>query len=152
MHGAFFSVRPARGNSYGCKPHRKLTTTNEAKRNCVRVTERRDDSRLVCLFEEQWSCRWRNSQDMGARLRLPTVQAYRYLRGVSVGPAYRANIRRHYGRGYPDEILECCGPCHGDGIHESSAPVLCWGRHVEGRTSLSIMRCLFWSQRMHSRH
>ena len=33
-------VRPARAHSCGCKSHRELITASEAKRNCVRVTER----------------------------------------------------------------------------------------------------------------
>ena len=32
-------VRPAWAHSCGCKSRRKLITTNEAKRNCTRVTE-----------------------------------------------------------------------------------------------------------------
>ena len=36
----FFLVRPAWAHSCGCKSRRKLITTNEVKRNCVRVTER----------------------------------------------------------------------------------------------------------------
>jgi len=32
-------VRPAWAHSCGCKSRRKLITTNEAKRNCMRVTE-----------------------------------------------------------------------------------------------------------------
>ena len=35
----FFIVRPAWAHSCGCKSRRKLITTNEAKRNCMRVTE-----------------------------------------------------------------------------------------------------------------
>ena len=34
-----FLVRPAWAHSYGCKSRRKLITTSEAKRNCMRVTE-----------------------------------------------------------------------------------------------------------------
>ena len=41
-----FYVRPARAHSCGCKSHRKLITTNEVKRNCMRVTE---------CGEEAWS-------------------------------------------------------------------------------------------------
>ena len=37
--GAFFHVRPAWAHSYGCKSRRKLITTSEVKRNCMRVTE-----------------------------------------------------------------------------------------------------------------
>ena len=33
-------VRPAWAHSCGCKSRRKLITTNEVKRNCVRVTDR----------------------------------------------------------------------------------------------------------------
>ena len=33
-------MRPARAHSCGCKSRRKLITTNEVKRNCVRVTDR----------------------------------------------------------------------------------------------------------------
>jgi hypothetical protein len=36
----FFLVRPAWAHSCGCKSRRKLITTNEVKRNCVRVTDR----------------------------------------------------------------------------------------------------------------
>ena len=36
---AFFCVRPAWAHSYGCKSRRKLITTSEAKRNCMRATE-----------------------------------------------------------------------------------------------------------------
>ena len=32
-------MRPAWAHSCGCKSHRKLITANEAKRNCMRVTE-----------------------------------------------------------------------------------------------------------------
>ena len=35
----FFHVRPAWAHSYGCKSRRKLITTSEAKRNCMRATE-----------------------------------------------------------------------------------------------------------------
>ena len=35
----FFDVRPAWAHSYGCKSRRKLITTSEVKRNCMRVTE-----------------------------------------------------------------------------------------------------------------
>lgn len=35
----FFLVRPAWAHSCGCKSRRKLITANEAKRNCMRVTE-----------------------------------------------------------------------------------------------------------------
>ena len=37
---AFFRVRPAWAQSWRCKSSRELTTANEVKRNCVRVTER----------------------------------------------------------------------------------------------------------------
>ena len=33
-------VRPAWAHSCGCKSRRKLITTNEVKRNCVRATDR----------------------------------------------------------------------------------------------------------------
>ena len=36
---AFCIVRPAWAHSCGCKSRRKLITANEAKRNCMRVTE-----------------------------------------------------------------------------------------------------------------
>jgi hypothetical protein len=39
-------VRPAWAHTCGCKSRRKLITTNEAKRNCTRVTE---------CGEEAWS-------------------------------------------------------------------------------------------------
>jgi hypothetical protein len=39
-------VRPAWAHSYGCKSRRKLITTNEVNRNCMRVTE---------CGEEAWS-------------------------------------------------------------------------------------------------
>ena len=42
---AFF-VRPARAHSCRWKSYRKLITTNEAKRNCMRATE---------CGEEAWS-------------------------------------------------------------------------------------------------
>ena len=32
-------MRPAWAHSYGCKSRRKLITTSEVKRNCMRVTE-----------------------------------------------------------------------------------------------------------------
>ena len=35
-------VRPAWANSCGCKSRRKLITANQAKRNCIRVTECED--------------------------------------------------------------------------------------------------------------
>ena len=37
--GLLFLVRPAWAHSCGCKSRRKLITANEAKRNCMRVTE-----------------------------------------------------------------------------------------------------------------
>ena len=37
--GPFFIVRPAWAHSCGCKSRSKLITANEAKRNCMRVTE-----------------------------------------------------------------------------------------------------------------
>jgi hypothetical protein len=37
-------VRPARAHSCGCKSHRELITASEAKRNCVRVTERGEEA------------------------------------------------------------------------------------------------------------
>jgi hypothetical protein len=39
-------VRPARAHSCRCKSGRKLITTNEVKRNCMRATE---------CGEEAWS-------------------------------------------------------------------------------------------------
>ena len=39
ISGAIFLVRPAWAHSYGCKSRRKLITTSEVKRNCMRVTE-----------------------------------------------------------------------------------------------------------------
>ena len=36
---ALFVVRPAWAHSYGCKSRRKLITTSEVKRNCMRATE-----------------------------------------------------------------------------------------------------------------
>ena len=36
---AFLLVRPAWAHSCGCKSRRKLTMTNEVKRNCTRVTD-----------------------------------------------------------------------------------------------------------------
>ena len=36
---AFFHVRPAWAHSYGCKSRRKLITTSEVKRNCMRAAE-----------------------------------------------------------------------------------------------------------------
>ena len=41
-----FLVRPAWAHSCGCKSRRKLVTTNEVKRNCMRATE---------CGEEAWS-------------------------------------------------------------------------------------------------
>ena len=43
---AFRLVRPAWAHSCGCKSHRELITTSEAKRNCMRATE---------CGEEAWS-------------------------------------------------------------------------------------------------
>ena len=37
-------VRPAWAHTRGCKSRRKLITTNEAKRNCVRATERGEEA------------------------------------------------------------------------------------------------------------
>ena len=37
-------VRPAWAHTRGCKSRRKLITTNEAKRNCTRVTECGDEA------------------------------------------------------------------------------------------------------------
>ena len=42
----YADVRPAWAHSYGCKSRRKLITTSEAKRNCMRATE---------CGEEAWS-------------------------------------------------------------------------------------------------
>ena len=44
---AFFLVRPAWAHSCGCKSRRKLITANEAKRNCMRVTECGKEARSV---------------------------------------------------------------------------------------------------------
>lgn len=46
MIGPYPDVRPAWAHSCGCKSRRKLITTNEVKRNCMRVTE---------CGEEAWS-------------------------------------------------------------------------------------------------
>ena len=43
----FFMVRPAWAHTCGCKSRRKLITTNEVKRNCVRVTERGEEAWIV---------------------------------------------------------------------------------------------------------
>ena len=40
-------VRPAWAHSYGCKSRRKLITTSEVKRNCMRVTECGKEARIV---------------------------------------------------------------------------------------------------------
>ena len=40
-------VHPAWAHSYGCKSRRKLITANEAKRNCMRVTECGKEARSV---------------------------------------------------------------------------------------------------------
>jgi hypothetical protein len=42
--GLFFRVRPAWARSWRWKSSRELTTANEAKRNCVRVTERGEEA------------------------------------------------------------------------------------------------------------
>jgi hypothetical protein len=42
--GGFFLVRPAWARSWRCKSSRKLTTANEVKRNCVRVTDRGEEA------------------------------------------------------------------------------------------------------------
>ncbi|MEX3583615.1 MAG: hypothetical protein VB137_15580, partial [Burkholderia sp.] len=39
-----YVVRPAWAQSWRCKSSRELTTANEAKRNCVRVTERGEEA------------------------------------------------------------------------------------------------------------
>ena len=39
MTAPYADVRPAWAHSYGCKSRRKLITTSEVKRNCMRVTE-----------------------------------------------------------------------------------------------------------------
>jgi hypothetical protein len=39
-----YLVRPAWAHSCGCKSRRKLTMTNEVKRNCVRATERGEEA------------------------------------------------------------------------------------------------------------
>jgi hypothetical protein len=39
-YGGFVLVRPAWARSWRCKSSRELTTANEVKRNCARVTER----------------------------------------------------------------------------------------------------------------
>ena len=44
MTPAFFRVRPAWAQSWRCESSRELTTANEAKRNCVRVTERGEEA------------------------------------------------------------------------------------------------------------
>ena len=40
-------MRPARAHSCGCKSRRKLITANEAKRNCMRVTECGEEARSI---------------------------------------------------------------------------------------------------------
>ncbi|MCX7233084.1 MAG: hypothetical protein NTY26_06435, partial [Burkholderiales bacterium] len=44
---AFCYVRPAWAQSWGCKSSRKLTTANEVKRNCMRVTDCGKEARIV---------------------------------------------------------------------------------------------------------
>jgi hypothetical protein len=44
LRGAFFIVRPAWARSWRCKSSRELTTANEVKRNCVRVTDRGEEA------------------------------------------------------------------------------------------------------------
>ena len=39
MAAPYADVRPAWAHSCGCKSRRKLITTNEVKRNCMRVTK-----------------------------------------------------------------------------------------------------------------
>jgi len=39
-----FVVRPAWARSWRCKSSRELTTANEVKRNCVRVTDRGEEA------------------------------------------------------------------------------------------------------------
>ena len=39
MDVGFFMVRPAWAQTCGCASGRELTTTNEVKRNCIRVAE-----------------------------------------------------------------------------------------------------------------
>jgi len=42
-------VRPAWAHSWRCKSSRELATVNEAKRNCVRVTERGEEAwSVIC--------------------------------------------------------------------------------------------------------
>ena len=44
---AVFHVRPAWARSWRWKSSRELTTTNEVKRNCARVTERGEEASNV---------------------------------------------------------------------------------------------------------
>ena len=47
--GRPFHVRPAWAHSWRCKSSRELATANEAKRNCVRVTERGEEAwSVIC--------------------------------------------------------------------------------------------------------
>jgi len=43
----FSFVRPAWAHSCGCKSRRKVVTSNEAKRNCLRATERGKEARTL---------------------------------------------------------------------------------------------------------
>ena len=47
MEAPYADVRPAWAHSCGWKSRRKLITTNEVKRNCVRVTERGEEAWIV---------------------------------------------------------------------------------------------------------
>ena len=63
----YADVRPAWAHSYGCKSRRKLITTSEAKRNCMRATE---------CGEEAWSI---NCEPINKN-RIPKLQRVEFIR------------------------------------------------------------------------
>jgi len=61
-------VRPAWAHSCGCKSRRKLITTNEVKRNCVRVTDRGEEAWSV-ICEPMDKNRIEGAAEQGERAR-----------------------------------------------------------------------------------
>ena len=57
-------MRPAWARSSGCKSPAELATARQAKRNCVRVTERGEEARSVNR-ESRYTNRIRGGADQG---------------------------------------------------------------------------------------
>ena len=66
--GVFFLVRPAWAHSSGCKSPAKLATARQAKRNCVRATERGEEAWSVNR-ESRYTNRIRGGAGQGEQTR-----------------------------------------------------------------------------------